>query len=95
MPASVVVQEAIVGFCEVEVKPFGPLQEYDVPATFPADKEIVFPAQIGLLLVAVGAAGNGLTVTETVPADPVQPFSVAAIEYTPELAAVAAEITGF
>ena len=37
----------------------------------------VEPAQMGLLLPAVGAAGIGLTVTLTIPAGPVQPLTVA------------------
>ncbi len=40
----------------------------------------VEPAQIGELLDAVGAAGTGLTVTETVPAGPVHPATVAVTE---------------
>lgn len=38
-----VVEAAMVGFCEVDVNAFGPLQEYDVP---PEDERlIVAPAQ--------------------------------------------------
>jgi hypothetical protein len=36
----------------------------------------VVPAHTGELLDAVGAPGIGLTVTATVPADPVHPFTV-------------------
>ena len=57
--------------------------------------ESVFPSQSGLLLDAAGAAGVGLIVTGVVPAEPVQPFSVAVTEYVPEPAVVTAVITGF
>jgi hypothetical protein len=55
----------------------------------------VCPAHIAELDPAVGAAGIGLTVTDVVPAGPVQPFTVAVTEYTPVAAAVAEAIGGF
>ena len=53
------------------------------------------PAQIALLLEAVGAAGVGVTVTTVVPAGPRQPASVAVTEYVPAAAIVALGIVGF
>jgi hypothetical protein len=47
------------------------------------------------LLEAVGAARFGLTVTSTVPAVLVQPFTVAVTEYVPDAAVVALVIEGF
>ena len=55
----------------------------------------MFPEQTGVLLPAVGAAGIGFTVTAVVPAEPVQPVTVAVTEYVPEAAVVAAAIVGF
>ena len=66
-----------------------------MPPTVLAVSEIVLPSQTGVLLPAVGEAGEGLMVTETVPAVPVHPFSVAVTEYIPVLAVVAGEITRF
>jgi hypothetical protein len=48
------------GFCRVELNPFGPLQEYEVPP--PALRLRVAPVQMGLLLAAM-AEGVGFTVT--------------------------------
>jgi len=45
-----------------------------------AVKLSVCPEQTGELLPATGEAGGGFTVTLTVPAGPVQPFSVAVTE---------------
>jgi hypothetical protein len=54
----------------------------------------VVPAQIGLLLDAVGAAGVGFTVTLTVPATLVQPFTVTVTEYVPLAAVVTLVMDG-
>jgi hypothetical protein len=70
----------IFGFWEEEVNPFGPVHEYEAPATLLAERFSVLPAQMGLLLEAVGAAGIGLTVTATVPAGLVQPATVTVTE---------------
>ena len=54
------------------------------------------PVQIGPLLPAVGAAGNGFTVTEVVAAALLHPAAdVVVAEYVPEAAVVTAPITGF
>jgi hypothetical protein len=45
VPASAVVAFARVGFCCVEVKPFGPVHEYVAPETNAVDSEIVAPSQ--------------------------------------------------
>jgi hypothetical protein len=75
-----VVALAIDGFCRVDVKPFGPVQEYVAPATVEAVRLSVAPAQIGPLLEAVGAAGVALTVAVVVPASDVQPLTVTRTE---------------
>jgi len=64
-PAAAVVTSAIVGFCNVDVNPFGPVQLYVAPLIVDAVRFSVDPAQTGLLLPAVGAAGIALTVTVT------------------------------
>jgi hypothetical protein len=66
VPASAVPIPATVGFCKVEVKPFGPLQVYVAPDTVLAVKLSVVPVHNGLLLPTEGAAGRGLTVAEVV-----------------------------
>jgi hypothetical protein len=43
----------------------GPVHEYVAPATVLALRFIAEPVQTGLLLLAVGAAGVGITVTTT------------------------------
>jgi hypothetical protein len=65
------------------------------PATGDAESVSVDPAQTGLLLEVVGAAGVVLTVTATVPARLVQPPTVTVTEYVPLAAAVTAAIVGF
>lgn len=71
------------GFWLVDVKLFGPVQLYVVPVAV-AVKFKVAPTQSGLgLAPAVGAVGIAFTVTETVPAVPVQPPAVATTEYVP------------
>ena len=51
----------IVGFCAVEVKPFGPVQAYVAPATKGVVSRIDAPEQIGVDIVVVGLAGVALT----------------------------------
>lgn len=75
-----VVGVVIVGFCSVEEKPLGPLQAYVAPDMVLAVSVKVVPAQIGELLVAVGATGMAFTVADTVPAGPGQPLTVAVTE---------------
>lgn len=55
----------------------------------------VEPAHIGLLLLAVGADGTGLTVTLVVAAALAQPLTVTVTEYVPDSAVVAETIVGF
>jgi hypothetical protein len=76
VPLAAIVAAGMEGFCKVEVKPFGPVHEYDAPTILEAERLSVEPAQIGALLVAVGAAGVGLTTTLTVPAALVHPPAV-------------------
>ena len=64
------------------------------PAIVLEVKLSVAPAQIGVLLPAVGAAGVGLMVTAVVPAAPAQPATVTETEYVPEAAVVTAAIVG-
>lgn len=65
------------------------------PATVLAVKFNVEPAQIGLLLPAVGATGIGLTTTTVVPAGPGHPATVTVTEYVPASATIALAIVGF
>jgi hypothetical protein len=55
VPVAAAVAEGIEGFCEDELNPLGPDQLYVAPATDPAEKLSVLPAQIGLLLATNGA----------------------------------------
>ena len=55
----------MVGFCRVDVKPFGPLHAYVDPATSEDPKESVVPTQ-GVVLFTVTAeetTGKAITVT--------------------------------
>lgn len=65
------------------------------PATVLAVRFKAVPVQTGLLLLAVGEEGMGLTVTFVVPAKLVQPFTVAVTEYVPLAAVVTPAIEGF
>ena len=86
----------MVGFCEVEVKLFGPLHEYVAPPIVLAVSDKVFPEQTGELLPATGAEGSGVMVTVVVPVGPTHPAAdVAVTEYVPASAEVAAVMTGF
>ena len=65
----------MLGFCNDEVKSFGPTHEYELP---PVDvSDVVFPPTTGLLLEAV-AVGDVLTDTE-VDADAVQPEALVTV----------------
>lgn len=67
MPAPEVVIPGIVVFCASEEKPFGPVQTY-VPAPPVPVKLRVTPVQTGFGdALAVGAAGAGVTESETIP----------------------------
>ena len=65
VPAAAVVTLAIEGFCEDEVKLFGPVQLYVAPVTVLAVRFKVEPTQTGVLPPVVGVAGVGITVTTT------------------------------
>jgi hypothetical protein len=95
VPVAAVVAFATDGFCKEEENPFGPVHEYVAPATAGVVKFNVLPAQIGLLLDAVGVAGMGFTVTLTVPAALVHPATVTVSEYVPDIATVADGRVGF
>jgi hypothetical protein len=64
----------------VEENAFGPDQLYVAPPIVVAVKLRSVPAQTGELLEAVGAPGEGFTVTETIPAGLLHPLSVATTE---------------
>src|SRR5436190_7189 len=80
VPASAVVALLRVGFCSVDVKPFGPVHAYVAPLTVGVFSWIVAPSQYGPPLVAVGVAGVAFTTTFVVPAAEVQPFTVMVTE---------------
>ena len=71
-----VVALGIVGFCDDEVKPFGPVHAYVAPETVGVESATVDPAQYGPVFDAVGVAGMALTTTFVVPAEDVQPATV-------------------
>jgi hypothetical protein len=93
-PDAAVVALAIVGFCRVETKPFGPVQLYVAPGTFDAVRFSVDPAQTAPPFDAV-TLGMAFTVAVVVDAGLVHPFRVTVTEYTPEAAVVALAIVGF
>lgn len=95
VPVAAVVADAIVGFCNAELNPLGPVHEYVAAATAVVVSVSVLPEQIGLLLPGDGVAGIGLTVTAVVPAALVQPPTLAVTEYVPVAAIVAPGIDGF
>src|SRR3954447_10617264 len=95
VPASAVVALARVGFCCVEVKPFGPVHAYVAPVTVAVLSEIVAPAQYGPLLLAIGVAGVAFTTTFVVPAAEAQPLTVIVTEYVPASPVVALARVGF
>jgi hypothetical protein len=95
VPAFARVTFGMEGFCEVDVKVFGPVQLYVALGTVLQVKFNVAPIHNGELLPAVGVAGIGFTTTVTVPAGPVQPFTVAVTEYVPLAATVAFTMDGF
>ena len=65
------------------------------PDTVEAVKLKVEPAHTGPLLPAVGAEGLAFTVAAVVPAEDVQPLTVAVTLYVPVADVVALEIVGF
>ena len=58
VPAAAKVTPAIVGFCRVELKLFGPVHAYVAPTTAGVVRFKVAPTQRGPLLEAVGVAGT-------------------------------------
>jgi hypothetical protein len=95
VPAIAAVALAMVGFCEVLLKLFGPVHEKVAPATVGVERVIVVPAHTGLLLLADGVEGIEFTVTFVVAALLVHPFTVAVTLYVPAIATVAPGIVGF
>jgi len=83
------------GFCKVEENPLGPLQLYEALAIVLAVSDNELPVHTGELELAVGAEGVWLTVTETEPALPVHPLTVADTEYEPASDVEALVIEGF
>jgi hypothetical protein len=71
---------ARVGFCNAEVNPFGPVQEYVAPLTVGVERLIVAPSQYGPVLLAVGVAGVALTTTFVDPAGDAHPLVVIVTE---------------
>src|SRR3954449_9147102 len=95
VPGSAVVAFARVGFCCVEVKPFGPLHAYVAPETSGVESMIVAPSQYGPPFDAVGVDGIKFTMTLVVPAAEVQPLTVIVTEYVPASEVVALARVGF
>lgn len=79
-PAAANVVLVMEGFWTADVKLFGPVQLYEAPEILLAVRFKVCPSQIGLLLLAVGAAGSGLIVIVVEPEGPSQPSTVAITE---------------
>ena len=71
VPLAAVVTFVRVGFCAVDVKPFGPVQLLPLAAV--EVRFSVAPEHSGLLPPATGLAGVGFTVTFTVAVAEVQP----------------------
>jgi hypothetical protein len=87
----------IVGFCNVEVNPFGPVQLHDVAPVALPDNVNVAPSQIGFGLAdAVTPVGTEFIVTEAVFAAEAAPQVLLVVnEYMPAPAEVIFEIVGF
>ena len=77
VPVAAVVALVIDGFWDEELKLLGPDHAYVAPDTVVAVKFNVEPSQTGPLFPAVGAEGIALTVAAVVPAEEVQPLTVA------------------
>lgn len=76
VPPAFVVAEAIAGFCEASVKPFGPVHKYVAPITVSVERFKALPEQIGELPEAAGVAGVESIVAVIVPASELQPVTV-------------------
>ena len=77
VPDAATVGFAMLGFCNVDVKPFGPVHEYVAPATVLELRFKAFPAQTGVFELATGVVGIALINTTVVPATLGQPELVA------------------
>ena len=86
---------AIVGFCNEELNPFGPVHAYVAPAMFDAVSKTFDPSHNGPLFPGVGGTGMGLTTATALPAGLVQPFTVAVTAYDPEAETVLLVIEEF
>jgi hypothetical protein len=95
VPDAAAVAFDIVGFCNEDEKPLGPVHEYVAPVTVGVVSVNEDPAHIGPLLVAVGVAGTAFTVAVVLAVELVQPFTVTVTEYVPDAAVVAEGIDGF
>ena len=95
VPAMATVAFVILGFCTEEAKLFGPVHEYVAPATAGVERLMVLPEHTGVLLDAVGVAGDGFTTTAVVPTPEVHPFVVTVTLYVPAIATVADGRDGF
>lgn len=71
---------AMIGFCNVELNPLGPVQLYDPPATEGVVRLIGPFSHTGELLLAVGVAGIGMITTLVEAVAPEQPATVAYTE---------------
>ena len=94
VPASAVVTLLIVLFCEEELYPFGPVQEYVAPAVAETVSDKFEPTQSGLLLFGFGVAGVVFTTTVTVAGALEQPLLTTTV-YVPAAAVVTFGIAGF
>ena len=93
-PPVAAVAFAIVGFCTLEVKPFGPVHAYVVMPAGPPVRFTVEPTQTGPLFVAV-ATGRALITTVVVAAIEVHPVELVTTRlYAPAAAAVTPAIDG-
>ena len=77
VPDAATVAAAMLGSSCVDAQPLGPDHEYDAPGIVLAVKFRSLPAQMGLLLLATGAAGTTFTVTLVLATADVHPFSIA------------------
>jgi len=85
----------IVGFCDEELNPPGPVHEYDAPLVAPAERDMELPTHNGPLFEARGAKGRGLTIAPVDAGELAQPFTVAVTLYNPPPATVTLLIIGF
>jgi hypothetical protein len=85
----------IVGFCDEELNPPGPVHEYDAALIAPAESDKELPTHKGPLFEARGAKGRGLTTASVDAGELAQPFTVAVTLYAPPFATPALLITGF